>query len=522
MSTKLAYGLLLVALASVADCQITLFSFGKSSGGTGATGGGGGTGGGGVFSATSYGAVCDGMTDDTAHIQAAINAATAAGGGTIDLPSGTCLLNSTNPSDHPWYFYNLIAGSNIKLNGAPTTLLQGSGGKHAVVSGASTVQNTALAFGLHYAAITFQRQATYPLHTTVAGASSVVLSNSGDASHFHAGDYIDIFETTAGDVNPAETEQITSVSGTTINLAYPLARGFPAPVIANVNSTATLNVGISNLTIQAAIPVSATEVFGYTSLNNSYVIDDVAGGGDNFINMNTINGATFTNDTLTSTSAGHAPFLELTERNSRRITWSGCTFLGENIGFGEYGADVTFSNSHFFVYSGSSDDAGVFFGGKNVTFDHNDVHEMNDLNQGSGFAGVVTDYVGPYANYVGNIKITNNTISCKATGDTCLGMYGFDTLATGNTINSTGNAVGIHAEGGTAPSKIIQNNVLSLGTPSIGILVVGAGSQSVTGNTITATSGSIGVYLDTGGSGLAGNTVTPNTISGFTTATAIH
>lgn len=44
----------------------------------------------GTFSIVSYGAKCDSTTDDTAAIQAATNAASAAGGGIVSFPSGTC------------------------------------------------------------------------------------------------------------------------------------------------------------------------------------------------------------------------------------------------------------------------------------------------------------------------------------------------------------------------------------------------------------------------------------------------
>src|SRR5436190_766324 len=45
----------------------------------------------GSFDVTSYGAVGDGKTNNTSAIQAALNAASTAGGGTVTIPSGTFL-----------------------------------------------------------------------------------------------------------------------------------------------------------------------------------------------------------------------------------------------------------------------------------------------------------------------------------------------------------------------------------------------------------------------------------------------
>src|SRR6516162_564801 len=96
------------------------------------------------ISVATYGAQCDGVTDDTAAIQAALNAAAASGGGTATLPGSTCLLNSFQPDIHPWYFYNLRIPSGVTLQGtAGSKLLQGPGGRQLIgnIPGAQWVLN---------------------------------------------------------------------------------------------------------------------------------------------------------------------------------------------------------------------------------------------------------------------------------------------------------------------------------------------------------------------------------------------
>src|SRR5881296_1424040 len=66
---------------------------------------------------STYGAVGNGSTDDTAAINAAIAAAVAAGGGIVDIPAGTFKLTSA-----------LTAASKVTLRGAgvDVTVLQQS------------------------------------------------------------------------------------------------------------------------------------------------------------------------------------------------------------------------------------------------------------------------------------------------------------------------------------------------------------------------------------------------------------
>ncbi|MBF7144789.1 MULTISPECIES: putative Ig domain-containing protein [Pseudomonas] len=67
-----------------------------------------------IFNVKDFGAVGDGITDDTAAIQSAINAAQAAGGGTVFVPTGTFIVSAREePGDGC-----LMLKSNVYLEGA--------------------------------------------------------------------------------------------------------------------------------------------------------------------------------------------------------------------------------------------------------------------------------------------------------------------------------------------------------------------------------------------------------------------
>jgi hypothetical protein len=101
----------------------------------------------GTFAATSYGAVGDGVTDNTAAIQAALNAAKAAGGGTVEIAAAT----------QPY-----LCG--------PITVY---GGTNLQVDTGATLQ--ALRFG------TYPNSSTSPAHfiTIASGSTNVQLSGGG-------------------------------------------------------------------------------------------------------------------------------------------------------------------------------------------------------------------------------------------------------------------------------------------------------------------------------------------------------
>ena len=133
--------------------------------------------------------------------------------------------------------------------------------------------------------------------------------------------------------------------------------------------------------------------------------------------------------------------------------------------------------------------------------------------------------MGPddYASYVGKIKIADNTISCRADGNSCLGIFARDTVVTGNTITIQGSATGIHAEGPLAQSLTIRNNVLSMGSGNgMVIATPERDGSTITGNTISGSGGSVGILVASPRSPNAGaHVISDNTIRGFTTPVSI-
>jgi hypothetical protein len=85
---------------------------------------------------SAYGAKVDGVTDDTAAVQAALNALSTFGGGTVEIPAGTCVLTPTGSPA-----VALSVPSNVRLRGAgrnATILKKAANGTLISMSGPST------------------------------------------------------------------------------------------------------------------------------------------------------------------------------------------------------------------------------------------------------------------------------------------------------------------------------------------------------------------------------------------------
>lgn len=474
-----------------------------------------------LVSVKSFGAVGDGVTDDTPAIQNAINSLSFLGGGTLQVPCGRYLLNSYSPSPHPWFFHNLLVPSNIMLSAYPgcTTFLQGPNGRAPIPAGATEVRNTVIAFGTpNYVVATFQNTSYnggfYTLDATTAGQNTVQLANLSDASHFAPGDYVAIYSSTTGDVIPGETSQVISVAGAQLTLAHNLARSFAAPVIANVTALATINVGLQNLTVQGAEPLAATEVFGFTATNDIFTSDTSVGGGNtNGLNLNTLRGFTFTGSTVNSIGPFY-PDIQLPQRNSQDGVFTNNSFAVSSVGFGEYGAHWQFTSNIFNVYPDGTEPAAVSIGGLDVSFSGNTITGITNQ------APLLADYAGvdAYDSYVGQIRIQNNILNCTAWGSSCINLASVDPVASGNTITGGGNSTGILVQGPLPQSAMVTGNNIAIGS-AIGVVIYtyGADATTVTCNTISG-DGPYGVYIGSSSSAPNGgaDTVAYNNVSGFT------
>ena len=474
-----------------------------------------------TVSVMDLGAKGDGVNDDTAAIQAAIARVERSGGGIVKVPAGTYLLNSFKPSSHPWFFYNLRAGSNVMIQGEQgARLIQGPFGRAPLPSGADEVATSVLVFGSpRFVVNTFQdpkfNGGFYPLGATNAGDKKVTLSTPSHSSHFKSGDYAVVFSSLRGDVIPSESTRITSADASgELGLEYPLARGFPSPVITRVTDLATVNTGVQNLVVQGTVPLNINEVFGFTASGNTFLADTSVGGHNvrGFL-MNRIRGFHFDHNVIGSVGPTYVN-VELPQRNSQDVVIDSNNFNVLAIGFGEYGAHWTITNNTFTLHPDNKVPAALFFAGMDVVFSGNTVEGAT-----TG-PPLVIDWVGvaAYAAYVGRIRIDNNTINCQASSAHCLVVAGADTSVTNNRFNAKGNSDSVILIEGPLPSAVrLRHNIVSVENGT-GIVVNSTADDSeISCNTVTG-SGPMGIYITSRDAPSSGKDVIEgNTVRGFAT-----
>ncbi|MCX7597279.1 MAG: hypothetical protein N2512_00200 [Armatimonadetes bacterium] len=474
-----------------------------------------------VISVTDFGATGDGVTDDRPAIQAALDALAAKGGGTLRIPKGTYLLDSYKPAVHPWGFYNLLVGSNIHIEGEPgATLLQGPKGRAPLPPGADYVVNAVLVVGTPlYAVVTFQNTdfngGFHPLHPTETGKEEVRLTDAADSAHFAPGDYVAIYATTTGDVLPTEVSRVTEVSADgLLKLAFPLARSFAEPKIANVTRLMTCDVSLKNLTIQGAIPLTVMETFGF-SAENCLFLADTNIPWPNVVTVfgcNTMRAFRFVGNEIGSVGPGYVG-IELPQRNSQDGLFERNTVRAISVGFGEYGAHWQFLDNRFFLYPRPETAVAISITGLDVTFSRNYVH-CGKLTGGEGWGSVLTDFYAPgdYAPYIGQIRITDNTIECELGGAYCIRTGSRDPVIAGNRLTVRGPGAAIRLDGEDVTASVTDNDInVDVGT-GIMLETYGNDRSTVARNKISATNGTMGIHIAWPSKN---RRVEDNTITGF-------
>jgi hypothetical protein len=444
-----------------------------------------------------------GATDATQAIQGAIDAVASFGGGVVRLPAGTYLLDSYQPSTHPWKFYNLRLPSNVSLTADPGTILsQGPHGRAPVPSGASYVENDVVAVGTkNYQSVTFQSPAMNGgfsnLLATRASDSVVTLTNPELSSNFAAGDFVGIFSAATGDVIAAEVSNVTSVNADTgeITLDAPLARGFSAPLIANVSTLITQNVGLENLTIQGAVPLVVMETSNFHASRCRFVYDGSVRSGNIVTGMiaNTVRKFRIENSSFESAGSDYAA-LELPQRNSQYVSFQNDTFKVASTGFGEYAAHWFLANNHFWIYPDGTHPVGLATGGFDIDFEGNDVH--GKISGGDGSGALITDYFGPGdGSQCGQIRYRANTIDCQADGNNCMRLLTADPVVENNQITAVGSAYAIKVEGAPGQAARILNNTIAVGTSYALVLNSTAVDGSTVKDNVLTGSGAYAIYV---------------------------
>jgi hypothetical protein len=476
-----------------------------------------------VINVTAFGTKGDGVTDDRPAIQAAIDALAAKGGGVLRIPKGTYLLNSYRPAVHPWGFHNLLVGSRIYLEGEPgATLLQGEKGRAPLPPGATMVMNSVVVVGTpNYAVVTCQNTnyngGFHPLLATAADTSQAKLAKAADATHFAAGDYVAIYEKTAGDVLPSELTRVKAVTAEGgLTLASPLARAFSTPSIANVTKLITSDVRLKNVRIQGGVPLTIMETYGF-SAEGCEILADANVGQSNAVttfNCNTMRSFRFVRNLIGYVGPWYGG-IELPQRNSQDGLFEENTVRAASVGYGEYGAHWRFLKNHMWLYPRPETAVAVSVTGLDVLFSGNDVH-CGKLTGGQGWGCVLTDFYAPgdYAPYVGKVRITDNTIECEPGAAYGLLLRSRDPVVTGNRLHVRGSGAAIRFDGDYI-SASIMNNDITVDTGAGIMLETGSHDAcTITRNRIAATNGSVAIHIASP-SKTDKQRIEQNTISGF-------
>ncbi|WP_124849114.1 hypothetical protein [Acidipila sp. EB88] len=249
------------------------------------------------------------MHDDTQAIQAAINAAVAAGGGTVQIGAGSYNVQqpqfiADGSSQYPT-FSTSIYGEPITSpyrylyipNGSPGNItLQGAGNSTVLITPPDR-GSAAHLLGLGEFARPTTTANVMKMAPVAKGATQIVLNSASAAASLHAGQDIylysgsysttgvacvDLNGTAGGDCHFSELNTIAAVNGTTVTLVYPTSKKFYNDGTSSFGMT-TLpvtphHVSLTNMQINTNDPIFNTGM-AYDTLVDSVTVNGMVNHG---------------------------------------------------------------------------------------------------------------------------------------------------------------------------------------------------------------------------------------------------
>ena len=448
--------------------------------------------------------------DDTLAVQNTINAAVAAGGGTVQFGNGTYVIRRPvfvdGGANYPSYS-NALKSDPFWADYHYLAIPNGSSGRiHLQGAGAGTIVSTAPDHGgaaSLLAAGYFQRPddrvgGVLPISQVTKGQTQVVVEG-GSASTLNPGDDVWLYSGsftgnpcqaasgTSGECHFSELNTVAAVSGGKVTLAYPASKTYRddgSSALGMVKLPVTPHdVAIENLTIDTYNPVISTGMVYGLLVNNVTVNGSMSHGafGGGFKRDVTIENSTWTLGT------GDASYGSTDEYDQ----FTNVSFTGDTVnGYAAPGAEALSVAARIYGTEGSSQFTFTnnTFNNLSLYFDEttDDVVSNNQFNNGAvilGSAyGIVPFSFGPNhdAAFVSfdsqaSADIDNNTFNGQAPYSppfiVRLGHFASGTVAN-NTINYAGNQTvfpGITSYGGA-----IKGNTVAISNPqgSVGIAVV--------------------------------------------------
>ena len=483
------------------------------------------------------------MHDDTAAVQAAINAAVAAGGGTVQFSQGSFFLErpsfqgvstlsdppyTTILSADPWY--SSFSYLQIPNTSAGNISIEGMGNTGTAITTAPDHGDMAMLIAAGFRPRPDDLVGVLKMQNVAKGATTVTLTSAptgisaGTDVWLYSGSFTGStcqdLNGTANECHFSELNTVTAVSGNTLTLKYPTSKRFFNDGIDSfglvVMPTVPHNLALGSMLINTYNPifttgmvygltVNAVEILGFVThgpfgggfkrdvtIENSgwgFGTGDASYGStdeyDQFTNVS------FLNNEMVGYGAPGAEWDSLMPRLYATEGSSGFTYK-DNV---MYNASIYFDQTTDDVITGNQMQNGVIKVGtaygnnqfqsgpaQDPTFDSYNSQVAADVDNNT--ITITPGFLAPFLLQFGHFTtatVTGNTLSDSGSSDLAA-ITAYSGTFTGNTISMTGQGVNI-------PFALIPDQ-----SP-----IVSAAPFNVFGNSLGASGLSVGVYINSAG-----------------------